>query len=64
MSTYAKIHLWVTSDQLVPVRADYFLTSGKLQESAWFSRSKSFSGGNFVRIMALANPAPLQRDRG
>jgi len=57
-STYARIHLWVTADQLIPVRADYFLTSGKHQKSAWFSNPESFSGGRSIRAMALANPAP------
>jgi len=57
-STYAKIDLWVTSGDLIPVRADYYLASGKHQKSAWFSRPENFGGSRSIRHMAIANPAP------
>lgn len=57
-ATYDRIDLWVIAGSLVPVRADYYLVSGKHQKSAWFSAPETFSGTRSIRHMALANPAP------
>ncbi|WP_349368689.1 outer membrane lipoprotein-sorting protein [Salinarimonas sp.] len=57
-ATYDRIDLWVVAGSLVPVRADYYLVSGKHQKSAWFSSPESFGGGTSIRHMALANPTP------
>lgn len=57
-STYDRIHLWVTADKLLPVRADYYLVSGKHLKTAWFSRPETFEGRTTIRKMALGNPSP------
>lgn len=57
-STYDKINLWVTQGNLIPVRADYFLVSGKHIKTAWFSRPEPFEGRSISKQMAIGNPSP------
>ena len=56
-STYAKIDLWVTQGSLVPVRADFFLVSGKHIKTAWFARPEPFADRSISRRMAIGNPS-------
>ncbi len=48
-ATYPKILVWVNEDDLAPVRADYFLTSGKRLKTGWFSIPEDSEQGKIVR---------------
>ena len=57
-STYAKITLWIDAKSGQPIRADFFLTSGKHIKSAWYSKPERFNGRMVSLKLALSNPKP------
>ena len=58
-STYRKIHYWVEKERYLPVKADYFLISGKHFKSASFEEYRKVNGATVVgtiRYHTLATP--------
>ncbi len=47
-STYRKIHYWVSKDKFLPIKADYFMISGKHFKTAFFENYKETDGQTLV----------------
>lgn len=51
-ATYPRLDVWISAVDLVPIRADYFLTSGKRQKTGWFTEPQATAQGEMVRAVA------------
>ncbi len=54
-ATYPRIDVWVRAEDLAPIRADYFLTSGKILKTGWFSAPEQTNEGMLVRTIAFVD---------
>jgi outer membrane lipoprotein-sorting protein len=52
-STYQKLHYWLRADNAQPVKADFFLASGKHIKSATFDRYMTVAGHNLLERMTI-----------
>lgn len=52
-STYRKIHYWIEKKNYLPVKADYFMISGKHFKTAFFEDYKKVEGHTLVGKMRL-----------
>ncbi len=52
-TTYDKIHLWVGKENYFPIKADFFLKSGKLVKNADFLSTEDTNGNPWVTGMVL-----------
>jgi outer membrane lipoprotein-sorting protein len=52
-ATYQRIHFWVRAEDARPVRAEFYLTSGKHIKSATFDDYMTVGGKNQLRRMTL-----------
>lgn len=55
-ATYPRIDVWIDRASAVPVRADYFLLSGKLLKTAWFADPENSAEGPLIRAVAFVDP--------
>jgi len=60
-ATYARIKLWMSKDKKLPVRAEYYATSGKLLRSATFGDVKTFHGVEVPTRITMRNELALKR---
>jgi outer membrane lipoprotein-sorting protein len=60
-STYDRIKLWISKDKSLPVRAEYYATSGKLLRSATFEDVKSFHGVEGPSRITMRNELATKR---
>ena len=58
---YDKIKLWVTKGELMPTRAEYYATSGKLLRSSTFSDIKDFRGLKRPAHIVMKNELAIKR---
>lgn len=56
-ATYPRITLWASALDDAPVRADYFLTSGKRLKTGWFSEPERDGDGAAVRSVVFHDEA-------
>ncbi|MGC2856192.1 outer membrane lipoprotein-sorting protein [Novispirillum sp. DQ9] len=54
-ATYPRLEVWISAVDLAPVRADYFLTSGKRLKTGWFTQPQPTAQGDMVRVVAFAD---------
>ncbi len=47
-STYRKIHYWVSKNNYLPIKADYFMISGKHFKTAYFENYKKVNGQTLI----------------
>lgn len=52
-ATYPRLAVWVGAVDLAPVRADYFLTSGKRLKTGWFTQPEETAQGTMVRAVVF-----------
>ena len=52
-ATYRRIHYWLRTDSAFPVKADYFLASGKHTKSATFDEYRTVYGQRVLRRMTI-----------
>jgi outer membrane lipoprotein-sorting protein len=52
-STYRRIHYWLRVDNALPVKADFFLASGKHIKSATFDEYQQVDGRTLLRRMTI-----------
>lgn len=52
-ATYRKIHYWLRADTARPVKADYYLASGKLTKSATFDQYQQVEGRTLLRRITI-----------
>jgi outer membrane lipoprotein-sorting protein len=60
-ASYDRIKLWVTKSELMPARAEYFATSGKLLRSAAFTDVKTFRGHKRPAHIVMRNELATKR---
>src|SRR5215831_18217956 len=60
-ASYDRIKLWVTKDELMPARSEYFASSGKLLRSAAFSEVKTFRGHRRPSHIVMRNELAQKR---
>lgn len=56
-ATYPRIHVWISAVDLAPIRADYFLTSGKHLKTGWFTEPQATAQGEIVQAVAFQDDA-------
>ncbi|MBI3665437.1 MAG: outer membrane lipoprotein-sorting protein [Acidobacteria bacterium] len=52
-STYRKIHYWLRANDARPVKADFFLASGRLIKSATFDQFQQVAGKTLLRRLSI-----------
>lgn len=52
-ATYRKIHYWLRADSARPLKADFYLASGKLTKSATFDQYQKVEGRVLLRRMTI-----------
>jgi outer membrane lipoprotein-sorting protein len=50
-STYRKIHYWITKKNYLPLKADYFMISGKHFKTAYFEDYQKINGKTLIGAM-------------
>ncbi len=60
-STYDRIKLWISKDKGLPVRAEYYATSGKMLRSATFEDVKRFRGVEGPSRITMRNELATKR---
>jgi hypothetical protein len=60
--SFRKVYLWVESKSLRPLKAEYFLASGKLSKVATFPTPVVFQGLHVLPGMSLAEPSGRKVD--
>lgn len=56
-ATYPRIDVWISAVDLVPLRADYFLISGKRLKTGWFTEPQATGQGDVVRAVVFQDDA-------
>jgi len=60
-ATYPRIDVWISAVDSAPVRADYFLTSGKRLKTGWFTEPQVSAQGDIVRAVVFQDDAATGR---
>lgn len=60
-ATYPRIELWASRQDDAPLRADYFLTSGKRLKTGWFSEPVSATRGKTARSVVFEDELSPQK---
>jgi outer membrane lipoprotein-sorting protein len=60
-STYDRIKLWISKDKRLPVRAEYYASSGKMLRSATFAEVRSFHGVEGPSRITMRNELATRR---
>ncbi len=61
-STYRKVHYWVSKNNYLPIKADYFMISGKHFKTAFFEDYKKVNGQTLIgsiRFYKVNNPGKI-----
>lgn len=56
-ATYPRVEIWASASDLAPLRADYYLTSGKLLKTGWFSEPEKTRDSAFMRSTVFRDDA-------
>ncbi len=60
-ATYPRLDVWISAVDLAPVRADYFLTSGKRLKTGWFTEPQATAQGDIVGAVVFQDDAATGR---